>query len=89
MYRYEDPEIALSCGTMLRECIRYEVLAKIILFSEDFFKFFEYVEMSTFDIASDAFATFKVLVNILQVSALLLLPFFNNQLIYCYRSINV
>ena len=59
-FRYEDPEIALNCGIMLRECIRYEALAKMVLFSDDFFKFFEYVEMSTFDIASDAFATFKV-----------------------------
>lgn len=45
---------------MLRECIRHEPLAKIILFSEQFRDFFKYVEMSTFDIASDAFATFKV-----------------------------
>ena len=45
---------------MLRECIRYDSLASIVLNSDDFFKFFEYVEMSTFDIASDAFATFKV-----------------------------
>jgi len=59
-YRYEDPKIALSCGMMLRECVRFEVLAKSVLESEDFFNFFEYVEVSTFDIASDAFATFKV-----------------------------
>lgn len=45
---------------MLRECIRHEPLAKIILWSEQFYDFFRYVEMSTFDIASDAFATFKV-----------------------------
>nr|CAB3227332.1 calcium-binding protein 39 [Phallusia mammillata] len=60
---YEVPEIALSCGIMLRECIRYETLAKIVIDSEDFFKFFEYVELSTFDIASDAFATFKDLLT--------------------------
>ncbi|NXU04092.1 CB39L protein, partial [Buphagus erythrorhynchus] len=57
---YESPNIALRCGIMLRECIRHEPLAKIILFSEQFRDFFKYVEMSTFDIASDAFATFKV-----------------------------
>lgn len=45
---------------MLRECIRHEPLAKITLYSEQFYDFFRYVEMSTFDIASDAFATFKV-----------------------------
>lgn len=59
--RYESPEIALNCGIMLRECIRHEPLAKIILWSEQFYDFFRYVEMSTFDIASDAFATFKVI----------------------------
>lgn len=46
---------------MLRECIRHEPLAKVVLHSEDFHNFFSYVEMSTFDIASDAFATFKVI----------------------------
>lgn len=45
---------------MLRECARYEALAKIMLHSDDFFNFFRYVEVSTFDIASDAFSTFKV-----------------------------
>lgn len=60
---YEAPEIALNCGVMLRECIRHEVLAKNILNHEDFYKFFGYVELSTFDIASDAFSTFKELLT--------------------------
>ncbi|OXB77220.1 UNVERIFIED_CONTAM: hypothetical protein H355_012587 [Colinus virginianus] len=60
---YESPNIALRCGIMLRECIRHEPLARIILFSEQFRDFFKYVEMSTFDIASDAFATFKDLLT--------------------------
>lgn len=59
-FRYEHQDVALNCGTMLRECARYEALAKIIIYSEDFYKFFNYVEVSTFDIASDAFSTFKV-----------------------------
>lgn len=45
---------------ILRECIRYEPLAKIVLNSEEFFNLFTYVELSTFDVASDAFSTFKV-----------------------------
>jgi calcium binding protein 39 len=45
---------------MLRECIRVQELAEIILKSAEFYKFFDYVQKSTFDIASDAFATFKV-----------------------------
>jgi len=60
---YEQQEIALNCGAMLRECIRFEALAKIVLHSPNFFDFFKYVEVSTFDIASDAFATFKDLLT--------------------------
>ena len=58
--RYETKDIALNCGIMLRECVRYELLAKIMLHSDQFYDFFTYVEVSTFDVASDAFATFKV-----------------------------
>ena len=60
---YEQQEIALNCGTMLRECLKYESLAKIVLHSDHFYMFFKYVEVSTFDIASDAFATFKELLT--------------------------
>ena len=45
---------------MLRECARHLVLVTQILNNARFYKFFEYVEVSTFDIASDAFSTFKV-----------------------------
>lgn len=53
---------------MLRECARYEALAKIMLYSEDFYSFFRYVEVSTFDIASDAFSTFKVNFKIMHIN---------------------
>ncbi|KAG0168185.1 Calcium-binding protein 39 [Apophysomyces sp. BC1034] len=56
---YEQPEVALHCGLILRECFRHESLAKMVLYSPRFYLFFDYVEMSTFDIASDAFASFK------------------------------
>eukprot|EP00009_Paramoeba_aestuarina_P013515 CAMPEP_0201523270 /NCGR_PEP_ID=MMETSP0161_2-20130828/19212_1 /ASSEMBLY_ACC=CAM_ASM_000251 /TAXON_ID=180227 /ORGANISM="Neoparamoeba aestuarina, Strain SoJaBio B1-5/56/2" /LENGTH=333 /DNA_ID=CAMNT_0047922327 /DNA_START=97 /DNA_END=1095 /DNA_ORIENTATION=- len=56
---YEDAEVALSCGAMLRDCLRHDALAKIVLFSEYFFNFFKYVELSNFDVASDAFSSFK------------------------------
>lgn len=45
---------------ILRECIRHEPLARAVLHSRNFSKFFDYVELNTFDIAIDAFATFKV-----------------------------
>jgi len=60
---YEHQDVALNCGTMLRECARYEALAKILLYSDDFYNFYKYVEVSTFDIASDAFSTFKELLT--------------------------
>ncbi|XP_071481813.1 calcium-binding protein 39-like [Diadema antillarum] len=60
---YENPEVALNSGLMLRECIRHEPLAKEILQSEDFYRFFQYVEVSTFDVASDAFSSFKELLT--------------------------
>lgn len=60
---YEKHDIALHCGSMLRECSRYEALAKIMLYSPDFYNYFNYVEVSTFDIASDAFSTFKELLT--------------------------
>lgn len=60
---YEKHEIALNCGSMLRECARYDALAKIVLYSPELYLFFRYVEVSTFDIASDAFSTFKELLS--------------------------
>lgn len=61
--RYEVQDIALNCGMMLRECCRYEELVKLILNSNFFYKFYEYVELPTFDIASDAFLTFRDLLT--------------------------
>lgn len=60
---YENQEIALNSGLILRECIRHESLAKILLTSEHFWKLFVYVESPTFDVASDAFATFRDLLT--------------------------
>ncbi|KAL7750426.1 Hym1p [Sorochytrium milnesiophthora] len=60
---YESPDVALNCGMMLRESIRYEALAKILLNDPSFWNFFKYVDVSTFDLASDAFATMKELLT--------------------------
>ncbi|XP_068596539.1 calcium binding protein 39, like 1 [Brachionichthys hirsutus] len=60
---YETADVALNCGMMLRECLRHEPLARTLLSSEQFYCFFRYVELSTFDIASDAFASFKDLLT--------------------------
>mmetsp|Transcript_14956 Transcript_14956/g.20900 ORF Transcript_14956/g.20900 Transcript_14956/m.20900 type:complete len:338 (+) Transcript_14956:146-1159(+) len=60
---YDEPEIALSCGAMLRDCLRHDSLAKIVLHSDHFWNFFKYVEVSNFDVASDAFSSFKELLT--------------------------
>ncbi|ERN12416.1 hypothetical protein AMTRI_Chr01g114450 [Amborella trichopoda] len=60
---YDNKEIALNCGNMLRECIKYPILAKYMLESASFELFFKFVDLPSFDIASDAFATFKDLLT--------------------------
>jgi len=60
---YDIPEIALTCGGILRECTKHESLTKIILYSDRFWDFFRFVEVANFDVASDAFSTFKELLT--------------------------
>ncbi|XP_071730728.1 uncharacterized protein [Rutidosis leptorrhynchoides] len=60
---YDNKEIALNVGNMLRECIKFPTLAKYILESPSFELFFKYVELANFDVASDAFSTFKDLLT--------------------------
>jgi calcium binding protein 39 len=60
---YTDSEVALNCGSILREVIRHEELNDLVLNSALFDLFFDYVQLSTFDIASDAFATFKLMLT--------------------------
>ena len=49
---------------MLRECVKFEALAKILMYSKQFYDFFDYVEFAMFDIASIAFSTFKDLLTL-------------------------
>ncbi|KAH6822698.1 Mo25 family protein [Perilla frutescens var. hirtella] len=60
---YNDPTIALHYGGMLRECIRHQVVASYILKSAHMKKFFDYIQLPNFDVASDAAATFKELMT--------------------------
>lgn len=56
---YKDCTIALSCGSMLRDCIRHCSLARCLLFSDWFLQFFIEIEERKFEIAADAFSTFR------------------------------
>jgi|EP00918_Siedleckia_nematoides_P029467 calcium binding protein 39 len=56
---YENPDVALTFGAMLRDMCRHETLVRKILHSECFWKMFDYMQLQTFEIASDASATFR------------------------------
>ncbi|XP_043693706.1 putative MO25-like protein At5g47540 [Telopea speciosissima] len=60
---YEDTDLALHYGAMLRECIRHQSIARYVLHSDHMKKFFDYIQLPNFDIASDASATFKELLT--------------------------
>ncbi|KAH7665513.1 Mo25-like protein [Dioscorea alata] len=60
---YDNMDIALHYGAMLRECIRHQSIARYVLESEHIKKFFDYIQLPNFDIASDASATFKELLT--------------------------
>lgn len=60
---YDEPTIALSCGSMFRDCIRDEELSRRVLQGPRFMEFFDKVEVANFEIASDAFSTFKDLLT--------------------------
>lgn len=49
---YEDPEIALQCGQMFRDCIRHEPVARLVLESHIFTDMFGKLELSNFEVAS-------------------------------------
>lgn len=60
---YDRPERTLHYGLMLRECVKFEFLAEIVLNLTEFEKLFDYIKLPTFDVSSDAFATFKDLLT--------------------------
>lgn len=60
---YENTDMALHYGAMLRECIRHQTVARYVLESAHMKKFFDYIQLPNFDIAADAAATFKELMT--------------------------
>jgi calcium binding protein 39 len=57
---YGRPEVALSCGMMLREALRHEDCVRMLFSLDTFWIFFSLLQMSNFDVASDAFTTLRV-----------------------------
>jgi calcium binding protein 39 len=60
---YNDSTIALHCGSILREMVRHESLNKLLLTTEVLDRFFHYMQSSSFDICSDAFSTFNLMLT--------------------------
>ncbi|KAG0643880.1 Mo25-like protein [Tuber brumale] len=60
---YENKDVANNCGTILRESFKHQALAHVVLYDEIFWRFFDYVQGGSFDIASDAFGTFRELLT--------------------------
>jgi len=56
---YENEDVALNTGMILKEMLRHEPLCKILLYSDQFYNFPHYIEERTFGISCDAFANFK------------------------------
>lgn len=63
MNGYEDSNVSLIAGGMLRDCIRHEDLAALVLNSPLFDNLYTYVELENFEVASDAFHTLKDLLT--------------------------
>jgi calcium binding protein 39 len=61
---FSSVEISFNCQDMFRECIRHEEIAKYVLESQDMFpELFEKLHDTEFEMASDAFTTFKDLLT--------------------------
>lgn len=58
---YNDEDVSLNTGMILREMLRHEALVKLLLYDEDhFYSFPKYIETTTFGVSCDAFSNFKV-----------------------------
>lgn len=53
----ENPEISLSTGAMLREALQYEQISQIVLYSSQFWRYFDYCTADSFETSTDAFST--------------------------------
>ena len=64
MTQYRITDLALHCGSMLRECARCDGIACKLLYSSHLWTFFEdYVHSRNFEIASDSFNTLRDLLT--------------------------
>ncbi|GJR96301.1 putative MO25-like protein, partial [Tanacetum coccineum] len=69
---YENPDMALHYGAMLRECIRHQSVARYVLESQHMKKFFDFIQLPNFDIGADTAATFKGIMDLYMDSVALI-----------------
>ncbi|KAK4279122.1 hypothetical protein QN277_016875 [Acacia crassicarpa] len=60
---YEDGDMALTYGPIAKECLRHQCVARYVLESDHMKKFFGYIQTPNFEIATDAFVTFRELLT--------------------------
>lgn len=60
----ENQEIGLILGQILRDCIKFEVINKFILYNPLFWNYFKYVQFPIFEIATDSFTTLHDLLTV-------------------------
>jgi len=56
---YRNSATAICCGGMLRDCLRHSELAGLAIQQPAFWDLFAHMENPAFEVASDAFGTFK------------------------------
>uniref|UniRef100_A0A0E0CVW0 MO25-like protein n=1 Tax=Oryza meridionalis TaxID=40149 RepID=A0A0E0CVW0_9ORYZ len=85
MSGYDNMDIAIHYSAILRDCIRHQVAARYVLESQHMKKFFDYIQYPDFNIASDAFKTFKELLTRHRSSAA---EFFSNNYDWFFPEFN-
>lgn len=60
---YEHEEAVTHTGPILKEMLKHEQLAKLLLYSEQFYRFPHYIEANNFQASSDAYANFRELLT--------------------------
>lgn len=60
----EHEDAALVCGQILRDCVKYEPINKMVLYHPLFWPLFRYAQLLHFEIATDVFVTLHLLLTV-------------------------
>ncbi|ODQ63090.1 Mo25-like protein, partial [Nadsonia fulvescens var. elongata DSM 6958] len=61
---HENSDIVLNIGSILRDCIKHQVLAKIIIWGANMWNFFDFLDNGAFENVTDAFTTLLELLSL-------------------------